>query len=63
MSRAKFWINRLLLLLTPTGGESGQALAEYTLVFVMVVLAGVMAVTVIGVTTNGHFVDILGAFG
>ena len=60
MSRAKSWIKRLFLL-APTGRESGQALAEYSLMFAMVVVASVMAVTAIGLTTEGNFLDFLSA--
>ena len=62
MGHANSWIKRLLLLLTPAGRQSGQTLAEYTLLFAVIVIASVMAVTAIGVATNGNFLDLVSAF-
>jgi hypothetical protein len=62
MSSAKSWIKRLLLLVTSAQRESGQSLAEYSLLFAMVVLGSVMAVTAIGIATNGNFLDLVSQF-
>ena len=63
MSPARSWIGRLLLLVAPSSRESGQTLAEYSLVLALVALVSAMAVTVIGLSVNGYFVNFLDVFG
>jgi hypothetical protein len=62
MDRAEPWTKRLLLLLAAIGRQSGQTLAEYTLMLAIVVMAGVMAVTAITLATNSYFVELLDGF-
>lgn len=62
MTHAIPWIERLLLLLASGGRESGQTLAEYALLFSMIVIASVIAVTAIGVSTHGNFLELVSEF-
>ena len=63
MSRTESWTKRLSLLLALVGRQSGQTLAEYALVLAIVLIASVMAVTAITLTTNSYFTDFVGALG
>lgn len=62
MSHAESWTKRLLLLLAAIGRQSGQTLAEYTLMLAIIVMASVMAVTAITLTTNSYFTEFLSGF-
>ena len=62
MSHTEPWTKRLLLLLATIGRQSGQTLAEYTLMLAIIVMAGVMAVTAITLTTNSYFTEFLSGF-
>jgi Flp pilus assembly pilin Flp len=62
MSHTGFWTRRLLLLLAAIRRQSGQTLAEYALMLAMIVMASVMAVTAITLTTNSYFTEFLGGF-
>ena len=62
MSHTEPCTKRLLLLLAAIGRQSGQTLAEYTLMLAIIVMAGVMAVTAITLTTNSYFTEFLSGF-
>jgi Flp pilus assembly pilin Flp len=62
MSHTESWIKRLSLLVAAMGRQSGQTLAEYALMLAIVLMACVMAVTAITLTTNSYFTEFLGGF-
>ncbi len=59
MGHAESWIK---FLLAAIGRQSGQTLAEYTLMLAAVVMVGVMAVTAISLATHSYFTEFLGRF-
>jgi hypothetical protein len=59
MGHAESWVK---FLLAAIGHQSGQTLAEYTLMLAVVVTASVMAGTAISVATNSYFTEFLEGF-